>query len=952
MRIKRLYIGDFGLYNNQLLNNLSPEIVIIGGLNRAGKSTLLQILRYLGYGFPRKSTLPPAKNRYFVEGDFVTENNKIVNLTLKGYSDPIVNIDGKEISGFDLYNNIDSFTYQRLFTINLDELQNIPSEVSKNDDEKLLAVLLGAGLTDYLKIPQLEELFLENANKLGGKYGSPKVKVFKPYYHQIKEGIRLRKDALGQVEKYRNKEIAFKHLEKEIKQIENELIYLDSMVILLDVLKNKYEDYKEINKINIMLSGKEEQELLNIYSENSLLKAESLKERYVETIKNYNYHLHNIQQTIGDVNLKVYKEKIINNKELLLTLKVQLSGLKEKIKNINKLEKEEQRIKSGIDSEIGKINIEWAGNYQKVLDVESDSIAFDILSQKVDNYNQIQKELKTSVKEIENLKEKESGLEKKINNLEDIKSEGHLTMYFFIAILVTSLGVALSFIYNWFGLFGLTGIIFLTILYYTKKTGRNSINQIKFTYELELKSVREQITFNRKRTQELKNKLKPLKEELEYYRERLGIDKSVSYNLLIYYFKEVNNIKEKIFEWQRLKDEYEFAVNNLKKELKPVFKVIGELMELIYKEKKAFGFDRLINFYEKSFNEIEQIIVYTEMVFKLVDHEKEKKGLEEEIKQLLGCPGNEDILEQLDIYINKVKKAKKLNELKSKRDLLSREMIQVLKTDKITKALINIFTEINNEDDLLQFFDKLYKRYTSIENVRKEYKVYEDKYNKFKIKLDSLKERGQNIKNELQLLATREKIKEANKKIIKARSELRPIAEEFATYKTAAFILNKVRNSFLNKTRNLLLAEASKTLLKITRGYYNKIFPEDDLNKIDFKVRNKDGNILTGTNVLSRGTLEQLFLSIRISRIKDITPPLPVVVDDSLVNFDHLSLKQTVEELISLSRRNQIFILTCHPHLVKYISERADNCQYWKLIEGNFNLTDGKDLVNYLIEGV
>ena len=45
---------------NQTLDELGTELVVIGGPNRAGKTTFLQVLRYLGYGFPlRGQPLPP-----------------------------------------------------------------------------------------------------------------------------------------------------------------------------------------------------------------------------------------------------------------------------------------------------------------------------------------------------------------------------------------------------------------------------------------------------------------------------------------------------------------------------------------------------------------------------------------------------------------------------------------------------------------------------------------------------------------------------------------------------------------------------------------------------------------------------------------------------------------------------------------------------------------------------
>lgn len=69
MKLKRLYIKDFGIFSHQELGPLATGLVLIGGRNRAGKSTFMQILRYLGFGFPRSATLPPARKNMKSKGD-------------------------------------------------------------------------------------------------------------------------------------------------------------------------------------------------------------------------------------------------------------------------------------------------------------------------------------------------------------------------------------------------------------------------------------------------------------------------------------------------------------------------------------------------------------------------------------------------------------------------------------------------------------------------------------------------------------------------------------------------------------------------------------------------------------------------------------------------------------------------------------------------------------------
>ena len=48
MKIRRLHIGDFGIIRNQTLDDLGQGLVVIGGPNRAGKTSFMQVLRYLG----------------------------------------------------------------------------------------------------------------------------------------------------------------------------------------------------------------------------------------------------------------------------------------------------------------------------------------------------------------------------------------------------------------------------------------------------------------------------------------------------------------------------------------------------------------------------------------------------------------------------------------------------------------------------------------------------------------------------------------------------------------------------------------------------------------------------------------------------------------------------------------------------------------------------------------
>ena len=89
MRIKRLHIGDFGILQNQTLEDLNSGLVVVGGHNRAGKSTFMQVLRYLGYGIPGSSAFR-CNVEYMVDADVLDEiSGLLYHIRLQGAADPV-----------------------------------------------------------------------------------------------------------------------------------------------------------------------------------------------------------------------------------------------------------------------------------------------------------------------------------------------------------------------------------------------------------------------------------------------------------------------------------------------------------------------------------------------------------------------------------------------------------------------------------------------------------------------------------------------------------------------------------------------------------------------------------------------------------------------------------------------------------------------------------------------
>lgn len=80
------------------------------------------------------------------------------------------------------------------------------------------------------------------------------------------------------------------------------------------------------------------------------------------------------------------------------------------------------------------------------------------------------------------------------------------------------------------------------------------------------------------------------------------------------------------------------------------------------------------------------------------------------------------------------------------------------------------------------------------------------------------------------------------------------------------------------------------------------------------------------SDILSRGTAEQLYLAVRlglISQLGDVGRHLPVLMDDVLVNFDPERRMGAAKAVAELAESRQVLFFTCHPDTARIFAEIA-----------------------------
>ena len=132
----------------------------------------------------------------------------------------------------------------------------------------------------------------------------------------------------------------------------------------------------------------------------------------------------------------------------------------------------------------------------------------------------------------------------------------------------------------------------------------------------------------------------------------------------------------------------------------------------------------------------------------------------------------------------------------------------------------------------------------------------------------------------------------------------------------ACSILDMIRDTYEQHRQPETLQEASGYLDRLTQGRYRRVWTP--LGEHALRVDDAEGHALP-VEALSRGTREQLFLSLRLALASSYArrgAPLPLVLDDVLVNFDADRAKAAAAVLRDFAAAgHQLLVFTCHEHI-------------------------------------
>ena len=149
-------------------------------------------------------------------------------------------------------------------------------------------------------------------------------------------------------------------------------------------------------------------------------------------------------------------------------------------------------------------------------------------------------------------------------------------------------------------------------------------------------------------------------------------------------------------------------------------------------------------------------------------------------------------------------------------------------------------------------------------------------------------------------------------------------------------MIDRAREKYERERRPGVLKEAERYFARFTNGKYTEILAPAGGDQV---VVLTPAGSRKEIGQLSRGTAEQLYLSLRFGFVRAFvsrSESLPLVFDDILVNFDPGRARATVEAILDLSKSLQILLFTCHPATVALMREVESSIPVYALKDGRF----------------
>jgi len=414
----------------------------------------------------------------------------------------------------------------------------------------------------------------------------------------------------------------------------------------------------------------------------------------------------------------------------------------------------------------------------------------------------------------------------------------------------------------------------------------------------ELENLKQELNSNDIKKEEIKIKKEEIEKEIFNLEKEIEILKEIK-TIKEYEEKEIekininNNIKKEFDEKiNKLKNKIDNNLNSNKTKNNEFNKINLFLITILIILNILINFIKLPKIIEKTIIYFSIIYLIINLIIYLKNKIKNNKLNEDENIQKIKIEKEIEILEE------NIKK--KEQEIK----LLEQEVIN--KNNINLQKIKNKYKNNINENDLINLFNR-----KSME-INNELEYVSKIFNNKRIELNSINIEEKSINDKLnKKLECDERIAYLNETINELHSLERSI-------NIAKETLEESYNEIKSEITPKFTKDLSLIIEKISNGKYKNAKFDVDNGLI---VEREDGEYINCNN-LSIGTIDQLYLSLRLSAMNEISEEkMPIILDEAFAFYDNERLKNILEFINKNFKENQIIIFTCSNREKEILSE-------------------------------
>lgn len=882
MQIREINIEGFGVFSDKQVTGLSAGLNVIYGENEAGKTTLIEFIRRIFFGISRKSKgfnlyspLNGGRHGGSLKCQLASQETFLVTRTLSGKGDVAISPAVAGVQGQPALDSILGHAslniFQNIFAFTLDELQSFDSLEGDEIKNRIYGAELGLGTVSLKQVEDAidkpaEDIFLPRGKKTKTNLLLNEIKTLEQDIHAIQ----------SQAQEYDRLTRQLESCEKAQLPRQKEIESLGAKKRNLETRKDLYQVVREIRDIELALKDLGE---IREFPATGMQALDAL----VDEKKNLHLRLDEEESQVNEMRIEQgslsVNHDLLSHEADIIHLQQSIQSINASVKDGGTLQQEKAVLEKNIQADLQEVGGAW--NEETVLNFT------EFNRTKLDQIETFSRDLENLRQEVTQAKDRlEYHKEQKARE----RSQGWNLPLWLQAIAYSLAGLGLAgLVLGWVdknvGLmiaatlaitFG--GFLFWKLL----KSKKDFVREDHLEKSLLEKLSQAQSVEDQK------------KSEWRAWLQALSFDETLEPLSAQEFASALKEIKGRLLHKQELELRIEEMLSSLANTRKRIDTIKLSIPENSLQGPIPANIEIINGLFvqakenQNNKNQLEKQV--QKQVFKIDKLKNQLKATEQSLKEMIQNAGGVDE----EDYRVKYETFAKRNSLREQ-GTQKRSIIQ----DRVGRGA-------------------LYERFLNeIESTSPDEIMDALKHLSFQLEeLDGEKSHvNQTIgatRKQLEQLASNDEmlVKQAELEIKKQK--LGDYAKKWAVAKLALVMLESAKKQYEKNRQPGVLKSAEKVFSEITGGKYPQIVKPLDGDEVF--VQNERG-MQNKVSQTSRGTREQLYLSMRLGLIEEYesrSEPLPIVMDDVLVNFDDPRKAKVIETLKRFAQGRQIIVLTCH----------------------------------------